>query len=43
MSRLRIFSTSVGSKLLNGQTGARLLAYSGAPVFAPVTLNASSD
>ncbi len=29
--------------LLNGQTGARLLAYSGAPVFAPVTLNASSD
>lgn len=29
--------------LLDGQTGARLLAYSGAPVFAPVTLNASSD
>ncbi|WP_162909524.1 hypothetical protein [Aggregatilinea lenta] len=29
--------------LLDGQTEARLLAYSGAPVFAPVTINASSD
>ncbi|HML23660.1 MAG TPA: hypothetical protein PKD09_18535 [Aggregatilinea sp.] len=29
--------------LLNGQDSARLLAYSGAPVFASVTLNASSD